>query len=673
MKNRYKILIGLLLVSGLAFASGVTQKWGTDTLQFGNSGSTDSKRFIVDTGDGSNNPTITIDMTDKDFDFNKALNIVANQVKLGDSNDGVAFKKIGSGGGGGGGVNLLAELNFDFEAGLVEWTNTGGTFVLEETTPMFGEGSAVWTVQAPGNTLATALVPLPDGILGRTCSVAFDYKYTSGDIRLNILDQTATVIHENINVPTSDGSRTFQYYFTCPTAPGTSLQARLDGFTISSPFSIDNGFIGTGLNSGGSFALKTETKFLSANITTPTNPVTDLTFNNLVVGRKYRVNLYFDTRATSNEPTNIALVGTNGPNVVCKVGYTIRQAGGTLDEGALRTSCSRSFVAAATTLTFEATGDLAANNVINGDGTSLETNVQLEEVISGEAITIYTSGALLTANHDNTCGFAKSGATFGPYSSDATCGFNITKNIGFKNVSSLETGGDKLPGLVLDFPFAGDWKICANPKAVSPTARIDLRLNVSGVQVASTYSSFSSGSTFAGDMCGVVGLSSTSGIELEIEGATSGGTTTLAKAFGDPSGNTIEWIITPVNQSVPMPVFSDGQAQLNSRISTGANNIKVCAGKVQYSGGTPFVANDTSCVDSLSDLGVGVTLITFNPGYFSTWASCRFGVVDINNGDNANCLTGVSGSNPTDVRAVCESSSAGTNTDFGFDFHCIGL
>ena len=286
-KHKYATLF--LLLSAVAVASGVPQQWATDNLRFGIPTSTDDKVIEVNTGDGVNNPKITVDMTDKDFEFNKALTIVSNQLTFGSgatgdqvwefdiglgaanpkfkwdqaagslafANDGVNFKNIGSGSGsGGGGVNTLAEFNFDFETAdpPQSWNNSGGAFIAETTDPLFGEQSGSWDSNALGQTLDSTAGTITTGFIGNACSVQFRYTYggANGDYKVVIrqFDDSASltnvVYEEPLNALTNG---LYAQFFDCPDDKNDTLTLRFESTVADADILIlDDAFVGTGRN-----------------------------------------------------------------------------------------------------------------------------------------------------------------------------------------------------------------------------------------------------------------------------------------------------------------------------------------------------------------------------------------------------------------------------------------
>lgn len=284
--NKFNIFLLIALFTGLAFAAGVPERFPTDIIQFGKNSSTDDKQIIIDTGDGVNNPTITVDDANTDFTFNQDVNVTGNNFNLGDgtntnkvwewdigagaanpkyrysqadaslqfANDGVNFRNIGAGSGGGGGINFLQDFNSDIEAGSPpnNWSVTGGVFTSETTEPLFGKQSGSWDASALGQTLRSNIVALSPGFagaVGQTCQATVYYKYTGsdGDLSLQVLDQTTTVIAE-IPLPATTGDEVKQgeIFWDCQTL-ADSAQFGFEAEVADPALLIyDNVFLGTG-------------------------------------------------------------------------------------------------------------------------------------------------------------------------------------------------------------------------------------------------------------------------------------------------------------------------------------------------------------------------------------------------------------------------------------------
>lgn len=78
MKRILSTFLITALIMQTTLAAGVPQKFPTDTVQMGKSGSAADKKLIFDVGDGASNPSILIDSVNKDFDLSKTLNVTGD-------------------------------------------------------------------------------------------------------------------------------------------------------------------------------------------------------------------------------------------------------------------------------------------------------------------------------------------------------------------------------------------------------------------------------------------------------------------------------------------------------------------------------------------------------------------------------------------------------------------
>lgn len=119
-----------------------------------------------------------------------------------------------------------------------------------------------------------------------------------------------------------------------------------------------------------------QTKFLSANATSAGN-MTDLTFNNLEVGKKYRVSgVFVFNAATTNIFHRVAVTIFNGSDRVSVHGMAGRYE---VTTGANTDGVNTVFTATATQLTFLVGGIVSTGRVI-GTGTREGTFITLEEL-----------------------------------------------------------------------------------------------------------------------------------------------------------------------------------------------------------------------------------------------------------------------------------------------------
>lgn len=132
--------------------------------------------------------------------------------------------------------------------------------------------------------------------------------------------------------------------------------------------------------------IKSQTKALAASVTgTNVAEVASLTFNNLVIGKFYRITGV--VRATcATTASNALLTYTTNGAAVLNVGMD--GFGDSVAGGALLFSVDATFQAAATKLV--ATITASPSGSISGNGTKNSTFIQLEEIPNMEEVTSFT-------------------------------------------------------------------------------------------------------------------------------------------------------------------------------------------------------------------------------------------------------------------------------------------
>jgi hypothetical protein len=286
IKHNLMAFIAIILVSGSVIGAGVINIVPSDNWRLGIGSSSDDKVIEIDTNDGASNPKIVIDMTDKDFDFSAAVNIAGDLLKLGDgtnsdkviefdigaspnnprfrwsttnsaiefSNDGIVFKKIGSGTGGGGGQNFFTD-NPDAEAGTNNWTNIGGgTFTTNSVTPINGDNDFQWDASASGDILRTDQVDIPEKFKGKACQIEFTYTGGTDDlVKPQVVDSSnvklpgatyANQVDGTDFLKAQTGIVTRSIFFLCPSTGTIAFEFNQTAAGDPAVMNFDDVFIG---------------------------------------------------------------------------------------------------------------------------------------------------------------------------------------------------------------------------------------------------------------------------------------------------------------------------------------------------------------------------------------------------------------------------------------------
>lgn len=658
--KRYKYLIGVLLFSGIAFASGIPQKWGTDILQFGNAGSTDPKMINFDIGDGVLNPAIIVDVPTKEFNFNKALNVVNQKLSVGDrtaadqdiifdvglgtanprfrwntedaqltfSNDGVEYRPIGSGGGGNGdGINLLQDFNFDFELGLTGWTTVGGTSVIEETAPLFGEQSIRVTFTGAG-TLTSQLVDVELGMVGGICSSDFIYTWSGnqGELIAKVMDSVGVVLTQSELTPTDSGvvAAFNGRRFICPAG---QLKIVIESTVATTNIKADNFFMGFNKNTvavnnvlqqsfNGDMGSGSGVDFIVRNFQNITYAGSDQLFNELdtttgLITFKRDAFIVASGYANSLSSTAGPIIQIDGVSVARTNANT-----STVDESVSYTG----YITAGQTLGFGVSNSSLNNYGVGLTATAVESNIDT-------AINLETSGALFKGHHNTDCTFVAPPGSAGnhqPLNADTTCTFDVTENRGFRNIVGANT-----PKINLDFPYFGDFMVCGFTQTTTVTSgRFNFGLYVNnerGVTGSVWIGNNITGSQTI-NICDIVKITSTSN-EIEIRGFRDAGSAVRigpVPAAGDTP--VLHWSIFPITQNMPAPVFPEINDALAERVTSVSNTVIHSCFFDFLPSPSAFTILDQAgtCgwVDSTTRLGVGRAFINIKPGTFTGRPNC---------------------------------------------------
>lgn len=251
-----KLISLIVLFSFNVFAVDTTIQ--SDTIKFGRPSITGNKTLEFNVNLGSNNPKLRFNSvtgkfqivggelevlnnaltvgdganTNKVLKFNKGasspeIRYNSANAKLEFSNDAVTYRAIGSGGGSGdSGVNLLA--NGSFEDGIAtEWSNTGGTFTLQNHTNST-EGNlrfARFVASASGQFFETSLKAIPD-FLGTNCQANIVTSTTASAFTAQVLNSSGGILAEAPLSPFSAFRDSVAITFPCP-APAQTIRLRI--------------------------------------------------------------------------------------------------------------------------------------------------------------------------------------------------------------------------------------------------------------------------------------------------------------------------------------------------------------------------------------------------------------------------------------------------------------
>lgn len=143
----------------------------------------------------------------------------------------------------GGDRNLLP--NPGFEARKSGWSITGGgTFTIETAAPGAGNLSGKWNPSATGEFFRSELIPIPEGLKNRPCSLVLDYKWAGVDdeIKINVDDGTSGLGSVDLKASATDWRTSDPITFTCPGSG--SIRVELESTADAAEISLDSNRLG---------------------------------------------------------------------------------------------------------------------------------------------------------------------------------------------------------------------------------------------------------------------------------------------------------------------------------------------------------------------------------------------------------------------------------------------
>lgn len=249
------------------------------------------------------------------------------------------------------------------------------------------------------------------------------------------------------------------------------------------------------------------------------------------------------------------------------------------------------------------------------------------------ALNLATTAASWSGYHDSTCSWARTNASYGDPTADASCGFTETTNSNFGAVTSALSGSDKLPGIVFTPPRLGKIAVCspsyAAPNVTAVGATLGLQLTDGTTVLSESVQNGLISTYYQGFLtCQQYVVTSLSALTIKLQSKASAGQITI----GGNGGHAIEWSVFYIDQQFPAPLILNsvvGTASAVSSIMWGAVTTSVCSA-------SPCTLNATytqAGISSVTRSGTGAYTVNIGAGYCSAGLTCV-----------ANCsVTGVTG------------------------------
>lgn len=131
--------------------------------------------------------------------------------------------------------------NPGFEARKGDWSITGSsTFTLETAAPAAGKISGKWDPSATGEFFRSVLIPIPEGLKNRACSLVFDYKWAgvAGEILANVDNGSTNEGSVGLDPSATEYRQSPPILFTCPGSG--SIRVELESTADAAEITLDS-------------------------------------------------------------------------------------------------------------------------------------------------------------------------------------------------------------------------------------------------------------------------------------------------------------------------------------------------------------------------------------------------------------------------------------------------
>lgn len=593
--------------------------------------------------------------------------------------------------------NLLK--NGGFESGAAMWTSSAGSYavVSSGSNLLFGLVSATWDAAASGNTLTSTAITIPNGMYGRSGTASCLILTPSGTATHTIEAYDGTNILSSVTITSSTAPSRNSVNFVFPSSGSISL--RIQAHANEPLIAIDNcflgpaegynlgtvsqaSFIGSAYIAGTASCIPTRTSTSVGAFSTvaacpgPTivsNPgpgtiqTTDadlpqFTVTGLPPG-KYRVNI----RGASEQTTSSGV----------RAGLTISDGTTTcVQSGMFNTSSQANPVNLECEFEYSSAGDRTF--AVQGSSASVTLNLNVDDARHNLLFDIYrfpSSTDIVyrpdaVANswsgyHDSTCSWARTNATYGDPTADATCTLVERTNRNFGTVTTY-TVTNAEPGIVFTPSRAGRYYVCATAAISQGNAGVTEAVKL--WDGTTTVAERDKDTTGAGTgapitLCGIYNAASTSSVTLSLQTKASAGSITLQN---NSASSTIEWSIFQIDQPFPAPLLA------NSVVSSSSGVTKIVSATISNSG-TPTVSRqDGTWISSLTDNGNGDTTINIAASTFSATPSCSCTSITANANARGCQISTNTAASSTLVRIFTFATVTAVASDNDVNIICVG-
>jgi hypothetical protein len=556
-----------------------------------------------------------------------------------------------------GNANKLA--NPGFEGGTTGWTASGGlTTTTTSTAANVGSGSKAydWDSNASSQTLTSTAVSITsgDGLSGQNVVASCRFKAASGTAthKLQLLSGSTSISEVTIASSTSGYVRSTVPIVSAPASGSISLQV-LSVASNEPEIFIDDCYLGLaeGFNLSqvsqaalyGSMTVSavncawqntsTQTSYggfpadadcasgytVTDNASAPSTNIPGLKFASLPPG-DYQV-VVTGTMYSGSAGSNAAEFAINdGTNTF---GYGV--AGATASASANQVYTGSvigrvKYTTAQSNVTFQ-----VVSRTFNGF-TAGTQNIYAQLSTSPLRIDVYrfptsteqayrpdVQAASWSGYHSSDCSWPRTSTSFGDPTADGTCTFAERTNTNFGTVTSAQSAGSNLPGIVFTPSSATKYFVCATAQTYQTTTGTYGALSLTdGTTEIGSATNNATTSVVSVPVCGVYSATSTSPVTLKLQSKSDSSTVNIGYASAYHS---VEWSIVRIGQSVPAPVL------VGSVTSNSSGQERIERAVISASGGAALSQSGSWVTTSTSN-STGNLTVTIAAGIFSAAPTC---------------------------------------------------
>lgn len=588
--------------------------------------------------------------------------------------------------------------NPGFENAKTSWTASGGTFTITTTTANIGSGNAAasWDSNAAAQTLTSGAISIPAGFFGKNGIVSCNIQGASATHLLEAYDGTNVLATTTIS-SSSEYRRTY-VNFVLPSSG--NIRVQIKSVASNEPvIYVDDCFVGPA--EGFNLSQSNQTQFIgSAYFPTTTNcagwtvsssAISDFTSDTDCPGPTVDLNPGPGTIQTTD--ADLPQVTVNGlPAGLYKVTFIVPYEKSTtnytaiaISDGTTTTPSELMFITSgqlqtpivvgyfnyttAANRTFKLRGSALTGSSLIELNTSLVSNMTFSIVkYPGASDLIYKPDMVANSwsgyHGDTNCDFSRTNTAFGDFTADADCNLHESVNINFGTVTSYDSAGSELPGIVFTPSRVGTYKVCADVNSSGSNANNGLAfrlLDGDGTTIAEAMNVAINSADFqqTTPLCGLWKATSTSSKTIKIHGKSNANSVKMIMATTATTRSVIEWSIFQVDQGLPMPII------LNSVVSPSLSVEQIARAEVSVTG---VVSNESDdWISGNCALAASVFTCTLSSGIFSATPVCQSTI----SGTTAGAINSTPASSTSVVVRTFNSTTA-TAADRAFSIICMG-